>query len=207
MTLNKAFFKAILLLHIMLLSGCTGVSTPARFYLLEPIELTSEIHDDPTIIQIALAQVKTPDYVNRPQIVTAVEKNQYQLSEINRWAEPLDKNLTRVLKQNLAMLVPAEVEVVYAESLAKQANFYLVVEILDLYMNSEAEVTLNAHWDLYQMGRKTENHQHNCQSGAAENNYSGMVAALNQCYRQLSITIANSINSIKKQPVLQKPIE
>jgi uncharacterized protein len=208
MALYLTFFKTILLLSILVISGCTGVSSPAKYYLLEPTELSvSEQDTGLSIMQIALAPVNTPGYVNRPQIVTSLGNSQYQFSEVHRWAEPLAKNLTRVLKRYLSVLVPADVAIVRAASLAKQATYYLTVEILDIYMNDEDEVILNAHWNVYQNGQKTGSHRNNCLMTVPEDNYSGMVVALNHCYGKLSINIANSIRHTENQSVLQSSEE
>lgn len=208
MTLNPTLFKLIRLLPIFVIGGCTGISSPAKYYLLEPTELSaSKLSTDSSVIEIALAPVRTPGYVNRPQIVTSVGNSQYQFSETNRWAEPLAKNLTRVLKRYLSVLVPADVSIVRAASLVKQANYYITVEILDIYMNGEDEVILNAHWNMYQKGQKTESHRNNCLMTVPEDNYSEMIAALNRCYGKLSINIANSINNSNNQSVLQAPEE
>ena len=46
---------------------------------------------------IGVGPVTVPDYLDRPQIATRSSSSSLQFSEFDRWAEPLEKNLMRVL--------------------------------------------------------------------------------------------------------------
>src|SRR5262245_27955865 len=90
------------------LGACT--SSPARFYLLttqavSETPLPPEVSHGPVI---GVGPITLPKYLDRPQIVTRVDHNQLALSEFERWAEPLQDNITRVLGEYLALLVPTD---------------------------------------------------------------------------------------------------
>jgi uncharacterized lipoprotein YmbA len=61
-------------------------------------------------IAIGLGPVKFPAYLAREEIVTHSSPNKLDISDINRWAEPLDKNFVTVLAQNLTVLLGAHVK-------------------------------------------------------------------------------------------------
>ncbi len=97
---------------------------------------------------IILSPVRIPHYVDRPQIVTATGKNAYQLSELNRWAEALDHNISRVLAQNLTILVPAEVVFSNTSTTAERANFRVSVNILEFHADPQGQAGLTAQWHI-----------------------------------------------------------
>jgi uncharacterized lipoprotein YmbA len=72
-------------------------STPSRFYLLNALA-TPETIPSPATSQgpvIGVGPITMPRYVDRPQIVTRVGRNQLALGEFDRWAEPLQNNVSR----------------------------------------------------------------------------------------------------------------
>ncbi len=199
MYLNRAVLPFSLSVMVLLsLSGCIGGSTPmSQFYLLEPIHNS----DNKTAfvqakLPIALAPVRIPKYADRPQIVSATAQNTYQLSELNRWAEALDENMTRVLMENLSLLVPAEVQLTNTSNLAKQAKYRIALSVLEFHVDPKGQAKLNAQWDVTQDGKKLSSQQMSYQSPASTFNYRVMVTALNECLSNLSRDIATSLRQL-----------
>lgn len=113
---------ALLLTGFILLAGCSVASILeptkdlSRFYLLSPMDssargvpITYSGTEGPRQIAIGLGPVKFPSYLARPEIVTHALPNRIDLSDIDRWGEPLDKNFVTVLGQNLTTLMGAKV--------------------------------------------------------------------------------------------------
>ena len=50
---------------------------------------------------IGLGPIKLPDYLDRDEVVTRVGPNRLELSDQDRWAEPLDNNFKQVIAQDL----------------------------------------------------------------------------------------------------------
>ena len=95
---------------LLLISGCigTGQSPPSRFYLLssiEPDNPSSAAGSEKDEISIGLGPLRFPLYLKRKQIVTRTGPNEIQLSEFDRWAEPLETNFAAVLRENLSILL------------------------------------------------------------------------------------------------------
>jgi uncharacterized lipoprotein YmbA len=178
-------------------SGCIGSSSTSKYYLLEAIdslddkEVTAEAK-----IQIALAPVKIPKYVNRPQIVSAIGKNSYHISEANRWAEGLDENLSRVLQQNLSVLVPSVVLLTKTSKLAKKSKFRVDVNVLEFYVNPQGLALLVVQWNVRIEGQNIVSRQNTYQSPASYSDYRIMVRGLNQCIDLMSYDIAKAIQRI-----------
>lgn len=89
---------------------------PSQFYVLTPMDssargvpITYSSTEGHRELAIGLGPVKFPGYLQRSEIVTRSSPNKVDLSEINRWAEPLDKNFVTVLSQNLTTRLGAQV--------------------------------------------------------------------------------------------------
>jgi uncharacterized protein len=177
---------------LLSLTGCLGGnSPPAQFYLLEPIVTDSATPPgDAKKPVLVLAPVRIPHYLDRAQIVTATGENTYQLSELNRWAEGLDQNITRVLQQDLSHLVPADVLQVPGPGTTPMK---LSVTILEFHVDAQGQAGLTAQWQLSRDNQLLGNRQQAYHEAASKSDYRQMVAALNNCLHRLSRDLAATV--------------
>ncbi|WP_305909953.1 PqiC family protein [Methylomarinum sp. Ch1-1] len=199
MHLNR--LKLLSALLALMLSGCIGggTSPASNFYLLEPVTETKQPGpSDDARISIGLRPVGIPDYVDRPQLVTATDKNAYHLSEFNRWAEALDYNITRVLARNLTVLTPADVWLTRSSRFAQQAAFRLAVDIHQFHIDPQGQAVLAAQWTVSSDRKLLLNRQMSYRVEASNSDYRLMVAALNDCLDRLSEDIAQSLRQLNR---------
>ena len=191
MDIAKLVFHTLLIGLTLLLAGCVGSTPPAQFYLLEPLTVAqsvgSSVADKPTL---ALAPVRIPHYLERAQLVTASGKNTYQLDEMNRWAESLDDNITRVMLQELTSLVPADV-VLASSQRAKQAQLRLLVTILEFHIDPQGQAKLAAQWQVSRGEEVIVSRQSVFEIPANSHDAQVKVQALNQCLNQLNREMAS----------------
>jgi uncharacterized lipoprotein YmbA len=57
---------------------------------------------------IGIGPVKFPDELDRTSIVTRTGRNRLQINEFRRWGGSLEKNVTRVMEENLALLLKTD---------------------------------------------------------------------------------------------------
>jgi uncharacterized lipoprotein YmbA len=82
-------------------AGCA--SSPSRFYTLNS---TATGGDSPAAsVSVAVGPVSIPALVDRPQFMVQVATNRVEVDEFNRWAEPLNDNIARVIAGDLAALL------------------------------------------------------------------------------------------------------
>ena len=83
-------------------------STPSRFYILNTLTASETIPATAAARGpvIGVGPITFPKYLDRPQIVTRASRHQLTLGEFDRWAEPLQDNVSRVLAENLALPHP-----------------------------------------------------------------------------------------------------
>lgn len=193
---NRIFSLAVLAALLLSLTACLGSTPPSHFYLLEPVdqaERSRPVSEATRNLIIALAPIRIPKYVNRPQIVTAIGKNAYKLNELNRWAEALDDNIARVLAQDLTVLVPAEVVTLNGSSRSKQAAFRVHVNILEFHVDPRGQAGLTAQWNVSRGEQQVVVRQVAYHVPASTTDYRVMVEALNQCLNRLSRDIASAL--------------
>jgi hypothetical protein len=163
--------------------------------MLEPIKSATPPKTENKRV-IALAPVHLPDYLNRPQIVTASAENAYSLSEFNRWAERLDDNISRVLAQNLGVLVPADIVLLNSASRSKQASLKVAVDILEFHIDPQGQAGLAAQWRIIRGEEVLAGRQMQCREAASTTDYRVMVGALNRCVERLSGDLAEALRPL-----------
>ncbi len=87
-------------LMLAFLSGC-GTSQKTSFYQLEESSNASLVGIEKGRI-VGVGPVHLPEYINRPQIVTRSSKYLLNISEFNRWIEPVTDSISRLLVINLS---------------------------------------------------------------------------------------------------------
>ncbi len=93
-----------------------------------------------------MGPVGFPDYLRRLAVVTRVAPNRIDLSDEKRWAEPLDKNFTRVLSENLATLLNTQRVEKYPWALTTRIDYQVEIDVQRFETNSEDQSQLIASW-------------------------------------------------------------
>lgn len=100
--------RYLLSVLLLLCTSCIQIGSdpqPMHYYLLESNNLGAGIYSSKAL-NINLELIGFPDYLDRLQIVTRNDNNGINLSDSERWAEPLQDNLPRILRENLALMLP-----------------------------------------------------------------------------------------------------
>ena len=145
-----AFRFAAIIAILMILLGCAR-SEPVNYYILRSIQNPGP--ESPTALPerepaVGVGPVKVPDYLDRPQIASRLSDNGLQFAEFDRWAEPLDKNLPRILADNLAVLLPSQRVFVFPWPKSVQVRYQVTLEIIHLEKASDGKVILEASWNI-----------------------------------------------------------
>ncbi|CAL1239104.1 PqiC family protein [Candidatus Methylocalor cossyra] len=174
------------------LVGCFRVSKPDRFYLLRA---RAEGPAGPATggPLIGLEPVRIPPYLDRPQIVTALSEQEYQLSDRHRWAERLDVSIARVMAENLSNLLPAAQVVIYPWPREPKPEFQVAIGIREFHIDPEGQARLAALWTLRFARAPSVSRKFSCRLPASKVDYARMVEAESQCLARLSRDIAAAI--------------
>ncbi len=99
--MNVSIRAAAISLLIAALSAC-GSTPPSSYYML-----SADAHDWPGVdgLKVGVGPITVPDYLKGRGMILGREEHRLQVSEFDRWAEPLESGITRVVILNLASLL------------------------------------------------------------------------------------------------------
>jgi uncharacterized lipoprotein YmbA len=190
------------------LAGCGSLlpkpkpSSSRIFVLFSPLQAAERQDSDLAgKISLGVGPVRLPGYLDRREIVMRVAQNRFDLSENDRWAEPLDENLTRVLAQNLSVLLRTDRIVVYPWPMDKKPDYRVEIQVLRFESNSAGEGQLSARWVVIdETGKEAPNLKESRLTRAAkEKSTDGAVAALSETVADLSREIAQTVIAVDRQ--------
>ncbi len=146
---------------------------------------------------MALNPINLPHYLDRPQLMTKVNDNEYKLSELNIWAEPLKDTLTRVIAQNLSS-VPCIDIVIMPKTLSKQITYRLSAEVIRLDGTLGGQALFHVQWSITEEQTKNVfiNKVWNTKEPVRSHDYNALVNAYNRVIDSFSQEIADSLASI-----------
>ncbi len=181
---------------LLVLFGCA--SDPTKFYVLTPslpAEIASET-DQSTPLAIGIGPIVLPDYVNRPQIVTMSGQNEVIIDEFHRWGESLNNNVSRVLSDNLAMLLSTENINTYPWNRMIPIDYQVKIHVTRFDSELGNEATLVARWIIAtDQGRNEIKRKKSViHTPLTDESYDAIAVAQSRAFGQLSQEIASEIN-------------
>jgi uncharacterized lipoprotein YmbA len=167
---------------------------PTRFFVLSPsAQAGAEGAADPAAA-IAVGPVRMPDYLLRPELVRRVGPNQLEPSRVDRWAEPIDRALLRVLCLDLAALLPRSTVIPYPAPAGEKPALQIELELSAFEADRAGAARLQARWEVRDRKGRTV---HGCslerEAGSGET--PAMVAALSELLADLSRSIAAELGA------------
>ena len=180
----------------LILAGC-GSSPPVSYYGLNTINIsyTQDREGSPVL---ALGPFRMPEYLNRSQMVTRGSGAEMIMDDVNRWAEPLDDAIHRVLASNLDSLLDSVIVVAYPSSVLLEVDYRLVGRIDHFNSGQNGLVVLEVQWGAAEVeGRMlAAPRRSRYESQVATPGEPGSVAqAMSDALAQFSRDMANEIES------------
>ena len=141
----------ILLFSLLFPSGCS-TSKPPNYYILHSLQseatgaVKATAENDLTI---GVGPIKIPEYLDRPQMATRSTPNSLQFAEFDKWAESLEKNLGRVLAENLSLLLSTDRVVVSPWPGSVHVVYQVTVDVTQFEYTADGKVKLVAGWSVF----------------------------------------------------------
>lgn len=179
------------------LTGCFRTSPPDQFFMISAVEtapITSISNKKEPII--GLGPIRVPDYLDRPQIVTALSEQEYKLSEDHRWAERLEVNLARVSLENLSHLIPNSQVVLYPWPKVPTPDIEISGYIHTLHVDATGQVRMHASWNLRYGKQTTVHHRFTCSLPTSHTDYSKIVAVESECIGRWNRDMAEAVRNV-----------
>ncbi|HVO22449.1 MAG TPA: PqiC family protein [Candidatus Margulisiibacteriota bacterium] len=191
----------------LFLAGCSVLAPQpdtSHFFVLAPLQMgdaqqngsESVVHPN---MMLGLGPIKLPPYLDRNEIALRLSPTQVTYSAVDRWAEPLNVNVSRVLLQNLSELLGTDRIVMYPWSNAMEVEYQIRVELLSFEATKSGDAQLTARYGILPGGgRQAVAAREANFSRPAGTDTATAVAALSATLGDLSHDIAATLRQLPK---------
>ena len=193
----------ILSLASILLTAC-GTTQPSRYYLLRSIPQTTiekPVIQDKAKVHIGVGPITVPKYLDRSPIVKRSAGTEVIIDDMHRWAEPLADNISRVVANNLYLLINAADVSIHPWQIPHIIDYQVVVDVLRFDADTNNTIVLTAHWTINGKADKhtlfTKKTIINAQ--ASNSDYATLVSTQSRATEILSREIADKLAEIIAQ--------
>ena len=179
------------------LAGCAQTA-PTNFYTLSSATEPNVAKRSARGLVIGLGPISLPQYLDLPDIVTRDGPNQMRLADLNKWAEPLEPLLTRIMSEDLYALLDAEDVIPIPQRGDVALDRIVEVDISRFDAGDTGEVVLDARWRVYKGDNETlltSGRSRVTEQGAPPPDYDAIVAAMSRAVGRASEEIAAAIAS------------
>lgn len=187
-------------LMLIMLVACAS-NAPSRFYVLSSLTGTGgepETASDKRKVTIGIGPVELPAYLDRQQVVTRVSANELHLAGFDEWAEPLGDSFTRVLIENLSVLLPKDFFRIFPFRGSESIDCQVEVEVFRFDGRLGGDASLMTRWSIF--GEDDKNllltRNSSFKEATAGPGYGALVAAQSRTVEALSREIAGAIKGL-----------
>ena len=150
-----ARISAVVVLLLTLAACGAFISTPTTFYTLTtlvPEEVDTAALGAAKRMTVSIGPVEIADYLSRPEIVVRSSANTLKIAPTERWGGSLRNNVSRILIDNLALLLgPTGYRIVSWET-PVPADYRMAFSVSRFERNESGKVILEAEWQLFGEG-------------------------------------------------------
>lgn len=179
-------------------AGCAGTEK-SRFYTLAKLAgaPSGSVNAGSSGISVGIGPVRLPEYLDRPQIVTRTSKYRLDIADFDRWVAPLDAAFSRVLAENLSILLSTDRIYIYPWHTSRHLDYQVLIEIIQLDGAITGDANLLVRWSLLKDGTESQItlKKFHSKKPIAGQGYSGLVTAMSLGVFDLSREIADAILS------------
>ena len=198
MTLRFVTAMTMLCLTTAMTAGC-GRSPRVTFYTLSAAAPPDAAA--PAAVSVVVGPVTIPSLVDQPQLVVRTSLNQVDILETYRWAEPLKSGITRIIAEDLAVLLPRARVSSYQQNAGLEADYRVQVDIQRLDMTPGKGVALDALWSVRRSGESTAKTGRSVISEpVSAGGYDALVAAQSGALAALSRDLVKALRAVSTAP-------
>lgn len=203
---TKLVYFTVVVLFSFFIFGCISVgrSPTPRFYMLSSVTSgkINKQFDLPPNLNVAVGPVLIPGYQDRPQIVTKGKTGMLNFAQFDRWGEPLDAGLLRLVMDNLLVMLPGTNFQVFPCNFAIPLDYQVMVDVVQLDNELDKDMFLAVQWTIIdsKTGGMLLTKRSEFRQGINPHSYSGLAQALSTSVDLLSIEIAEHLANLASQP-------
>jgi len=181
-----------------------GTQRDTKFYVLSsmqsqatPVQPLADLSD----IGIGVGPIRMPMYLDRSDIVTRGSSNQVEIAEFAQWAGPLPENFSRVLAENLSVLLKTDKVGVFPFVRREKLDYNITVYVTRFDGRPGDKSHLRARWSILDGKRKQSFYEkHTIVSHpAVDDTTEALIAAKSNTIADLSREIAMAIVEVSRK--------
>jgi len=179
-------------------AGCA--SPPSHFYTLNAGAAPAATADAAASgLVVIVGPVSIPAVVDLPQIVVSTGPNQVSVDEFNRWASPLQSNISHVVADNLVALLGTPRVMLYQQAQNTEGDYRVSIDVQTFESAPGDAATLSALWVVRRVkDGKTQIGRTTVREATPEKSYQALAAAHSRALSRLSEDIANAIRMLDR---------
>jgi len=133
--------------------------------------------------------------------VTRTSDNALQLAEFDRWAGSLEKDFSRILAENLSILLSTDYIFMFPFTQSAPIDYRVAVEVVRFDGELGKNAVLTARWNVMEGSSKELRfiRRSMITEPVDDNSYEAMVAALSRTVERLTGEIANAIKTLTQK--------
>jgi uncharacterized lipoprotein YmbA len=134
---------------LAIVSGCGGKSLEIAYYSLTPLsglEQRSAAVATLPDLSLGIGPVIVPDALKRALIATRVGDNRFHYAESSRWSGEIEDDISRVIGENLSILLGTERVAVFPWSSVAEPDYRIIFNIQEFHGVRGDYAVLNVRW-------------------------------------------------------------
>jgi len=192
----------------LILGSCSpfgaGTQQDTKYYVLSsmqsqaiPVQPLADLSD----VGIGVGPIRMPMYLDRSDIVTRGSSNQVEIAKFAQWAGPLQENFSRVLAENLSVLLKTDKVGVFPFVRREIIDYNVTVYVTRFDGRPGDKSHLRARWSILDGKRKQSFYEkHTIVSHpAVDDTTEALIAAKSNTLADLSREIAKAIVEVARQ--------
>ncbi len=193
----KNLLRYTILSTALILSGCGTTSDPTRFYSLQSNSFEPEIAQYSNNFEIAIASVRIPRLIDRPQIVSRLGSFEVKRSEFHQWAGSIQEEIERTISERLKKDLLTDKVHIYPNQIRPRPALELHINILRFDGELGNQTWLKLNWQLSDKNTRGSSVFGSTELSLplADNSYSTYVAGLHTVLDKATIEIAAELSS------------
>jgi uncharacterized lipoprotein YmbA len=132
---------------LLILASACGSSAPVRYYSLEALEsrFGEDVAGSPGM---GLGPLRMPDYLTRSRIVTRRDNSEVVVDDFNRWVEPVDEAVYRIIAANVDSLLEDVIVVAFPYNHFADLDYQVIGRVDRFDTDEHGRVVLVAQWSI-----------------------------------------------------------
>ncbi len=187
----------------LLVAAC-GSSPPVRYFSLSP-SVTTVAQDDENAAILGFGPIRMPEYLNRSHLVTRGTGQELKVDEFNRWAEPLENAVHRIVSSDVDNAVDGLIVTAlpWESAIRAKVDYRLLGEVNRFDADRSGRVTLDVQWGVSDAtSRETvvrpRRSRYEARAGSPDDPAS-IASAMNEALAQFSADIAREMQAVLGQ--------